>query len=94
MATGSQIVEDTHRFLHYDTSVSEVSAHFVGAQHCYPDCKAILNVGGQDSKAMLFNEAMRIWVSKMSGICAAGTGVSSTALPPSWAFPWKRWRTK
>jgi activator of 2-hydroxyglutaryl-CoA dehydratase len=74
VATGSQIVEDMHRFLHYDIAVSEVSAHFVGARHCYPDCKAILDVGGQDSKAMLYNEAMQIWVSKMSGICAAGTG--------------------
>jgi activator of 2-hydroxyglutaryl-CoA dehydratase/benzoyl-CoA reductase/2-hydroxyglutaryl-CoA dehydratase subunit BcrC/BadD/HgdB len=72
--TGSQVVEDTRRFLPYDIAVSEVSAHFVGAQHGYPDCKAILDVGGQDSKAMLYSEPMKIWVSKMSGICAAGTG--------------------
>lgn len=72
--TGSQIVEDTHRFVPYDVSVSEVSAHFTGAQHRYPDCRAILDVGGQDSKAMLFSDEMRMWVSKMSGICAAGTG--------------------
>lgn len=72
--TGSQVVEDTHRFLHYDTHVSEVTAHFVGAQQSYPDCQAILDVGGQDSKAMLFDQRMQMWVSKMSGICAAGTG--------------------
>ena len=72
--TGSQIVEDLDRFIPYDFHVSEVSAHVAGALHFYPDCKAILDVGGQDSKAMLYNESMQMWVSKMSGICAAGTG--------------------
>jgi len=74
VVTGSQIVEDTRRFIHYDFQVSEVSAHVAGALHYYPDCKAILDVGGQDSKAMIFNDAMGMWTSKMSGICAAGTG--------------------
>lgn len=72
--TGSQVIEDTRQFIPYDIFVSEVSAHFVGAQHCYPDCKAVLDVGGQDSKAMVYNESMNMWVSRMSGICAAGTG--------------------
>ena len=44
------------------------------ALHYYPNCKAILDVGGQDSKAMLYNDSMQMWTSKMSGICAAGTG--------------------
>ncbi len=72
--TGSQIVEETKRFIPYDFQVSEVSAHVAGAQHYYPDCKAILDVGGQDSKAMVYNDHMKMWNSKMSGICAAGTG--------------------
>jgi predicted CoA-substrate-specific enzyme activase len=74
VVTGSQIVEDTKRFIDYDFKVSEVSAHVAGAQHYYPQCKAILDVGGQDSKAMIYNEEMGMWTSKMSGICAAGTG--------------------
>ena len=74
VVTGSQIVEETKRFVHYDFQVSEVSAHVAGALHYYPDCKAILDVGGQDSKAMIFNDEMGMWTSKMSGICAAGTG--------------------
>ena len=72
--TGSQIVEDLDRFISYDFHVSEVSAHVAGAMHYYPDCKAILDVGGQDSKAMLYSDSMQMWTSKMSGICAAGTG--------------------
>lgn len=74
VVTGSQIVEDTRRFIHYDFQVSEVSAHVAGARHFHPEVKAILDVGGQDSKAMIYNEAMGMWTSKMSGICAAGTG--------------------
>ena len=74
VVTGSQVVEDLSRFVPFDTFVSEVSAHIAAASHCYPDCRAILDVGGQDSKAMLFDNAMQIWMSKMSGICAAGTG--------------------
>lgn len=74
VVTGSQIVEDTKRFINYDFQVSEVSAHVAGAQHYYPDAKAILDVGGQDSKAMIYNDDMGIWNSRMSGICAAGTG--------------------
>ena len=74
VATGSQVVDELLRFLHFDASVSEVSAHIAAATHYYPDCRAVLDVGGQDSKAMLFDDDMKIWVSKMSGICAAGTG--------------------
>ncbi len=74
VVTGSQVVDDTKRFIDYDFKISEVSAHVAGARHYYPDCKAILDVGGQDSKAMVYNEKMLMWTSKMSGICAAGTG--------------------
>ena len=74
VVTGSQVVEDLSRFLRFDTFISEVSAHIAAAFHEYPDCRAVLDVGGQDSKAMLFDGDMQIWVAKMSGICAAGTG--------------------
>ncbi len=74
VVTGSQAVDDLSRFVHFDTFVSEVSAHIAAATHYYPDCRAVLDVGGQDSKAMLFDDNMKIWVAKMSGICAAGTG--------------------
>ena len=88
VVTGSQIVEDTADFIPYDFRISEVTAHVAGARHYHPDVKAILDVGGQDSKAMVFNEHMNMWNYKMSGICAAGTGafLDSVAakLPPVW----------
>lgn len=74
VVTGSQVVDDLSRFIRFDTFVSEVSAHIAAASHYHPDCRAVLDVGGQDSKAMLFDDTMQIWTAKMSGICAAGTG--------------------
>ncbi len=74
VVTGSQIVEDTHDFIPFDFQVSEVTAHVAGARYFHPDVKAILDVGGQDSKSMVYNESMKMWNYKMSGICAAGTG--------------------
>ena len=74
VVTGSQIVEDTSRFIHFDFQVSEVSAHVAGARHFYPDVDAIIDCGGQDSKCMVYNKDMQLWTSMMSGVCAAGTG--------------------
>ena len=74
VVTGSQIVEDTKRFIPYDFQVSEVSAHVAGAKRYYPNVDAIIDCGGQDSKCMVFNHKMGMWVSMMSGVCAAGTG--------------------
>lgn len=74
VVTGSQITDETERVLPFAFRISEVTAHVAGASHYHPDCKAILDVGGQDSKAMIFREDMNMWLSKMSGICAAGTG--------------------
>ena len=74
IVTGSQVTEETRLRIPFDAHVSEVTAHVTGARHLYPDCEAILDVGGQDSKAMIFDSGLGIWQSKMSGICAAGTG--------------------
>ncbi len=74
IVTGSQITEETKNLIPYDAHVSEVTAHVAGALNLYPDCNAILDVGGQDSKSMIYDSKLGIWQSKMSGICAAGTG--------------------
>ena len=74
VVTGSQIVEDTKRFLPYNFQVSEVTAHVAGAKFLHPDVDAIIDCGGQDSKCMVYNPVMKLWTSMMSGVCAAGTG--------------------
>ena len=87
VVTGSQIVDDTKDFINYDYKISEVTAHVAGAKLFYPDCNAILDVGGQDSKAMIYNEDMQMWTSKMSGICAAGTGAFLDSVAIKLAVP-------
>lgn len=74
VVTGSQIVEDTKRFIPFDFQVSEVTAHVAGAKFLHPDVDAIIDCGGQDSKCMVYNPPMNLWTSMMSGVCAAGTG--------------------
>ena len=74
VVTGSQIVEETKKFIPYDFMVSEVIAHVAGSKIYFPDVEAIIDCGGQDSKCMIFNKQMGMWVSMMSGVCAAGTG--------------------
>ena len=74
VVTGSQIVEDTRKFIPYDFQVSEVTAHVAGAKFLHPDVDAIIDCGGQDSKCMVYNPPMNLWTSMMSGVCAAGTG--------------------
>ena len=74
VVTGSQIVDDTNRFIPFDAQVSEVSAHVAGAKFFNPDVDAIIDCGGQDSKCMVYNPKMDLWTSMMSGVCAAGTG--------------------
>ena len=74
VVTGSQIVEDTKKFLPFDFQVSEVTAHVAGAKFLHPDVDAIIDCGGQDSKCMVYNPVMKLWTSMMSGVCAAGTG--------------------
>ena len=74
VVTGSQIVEDTRKFIPFDLQVSEVTAHVAGAKFLHPDVDAIIDCGGQDSKCMVYNPTMKLWTSMMSGVCAAGTG--------------------
>ena len=74
VVTGSQIVEDTKKFIPYNFQVSEVTAHVEGAKFLHPDVDAIIDCGGQDSKCMVYNPFMKLWTSMMSGVCAAGTG--------------------
>lgn len=52
---------------------NEITAHAVGTLKFYPDCKTILEIGGQDSKIILLNNGI-ITDYSMNTLCAAGTG--------------------
>ena len=57
-----------------DTNVTEISCHGKGARYFNPRVRTILDIGGQDSKAISLNEAGEVADFVMNDKCAAGTG--------------------
>ena len=57
-----------------DEVISEIKAYGLGAYHLYPDVGSVLDVGGQDSKAIRVGPGGRVLRFEMNDRCAAGTG--------------------
>lgn len=57
-----------------DFEVSEVTCHARGALAAFPDARLVVDVGGQDSKAMRLGPGGRVLQFAMNDRCAAGTG--------------------
>jgi (R)-2-hydroxyacyl-CoA dehydratese activating ATPase len=59
----------------FDTlTVTEIKAHATGARALFPDALAVLDIGGQDSKAISLFESGKVKKFEMNDRCAAGTG--------------------
>jgi activator of 2-hydroxyglutaryl-CoA dehydratase len=59
--------------INFDTpTVTEIKAH--GAQAFFPDSRAVLDIGGQDSKAISLFETGKVKKFEMNDRCTAGTG--------------------
>lgn len=54
--------------------VSELSCHGRGANYLFPEATGVVDIGGQDSKAMLLNSKGRVIDFVLNDKCAAGTG--------------------
>ena len=52
---------------------NEIICHAYGTLNYYPNCRTILEIGGQDSKIILLNNGI-ITDYAMNTLCAAGTG--------------------
>ena len=57
-----------------DRIVTEITCHAAGASHLNPAVRAVIDIGGQDSKAILLGERGRVLNFIMNDKCAAGTG--------------------
>ena len=57
-----------------DRNVAEISCHGKGAHYFYPEVRTVLDIGGQDSKAIRLNEKGDVMDFAMNDKCAAGTG--------------------
>lgn len=54
--------------------ISEIKAFALGAKAIHPSCRIILDIGGQDTKAISLNDAGEMSKFEMNDKCAAGTG--------------------
>ncbi|MCF8131136.1 MAG: acyl-CoA dehydratase activase [Deltaproteobacteria bacterium] len=55
-------------------TVTEISCHAMGALHHFPDCRTVIDIGGQDSKVILVGPNAKVLNFTMNDKCAAGTG--------------------
>jgi len=59
----------------FDASVvTEIKAYAIGASTLYPEARAVLDIGGQDTKAISLSAAGKVADFEMNDKCAAGTG--------------------
>ncbi len=57
-----------------DWRITEISCHARGAWHLMPDARTVIDLGGQDAKAICLDEAGWPLDFEMNDRCAAGTG--------------------
>ena len=55
-------------------TVTEIKAYARGARHLFPNCRTILDIGGQDIKVIAVNDQGKVTKFEMNDKCAAGTG--------------------
>jgi predicted CoA-substrate-specific enzyme activase len=54
--------------------ISEIRAFAIGARNLYPDCRTVIDIGGQDCKVISLSDNGEIQKFEMNDRCAAGTG--------------------
>ena len=57
-----------------DKSITEIMCHAAGARYLNPLIRSIIDIGGQDSKAILLDDRGKVANFAMNDKCAAGTG--------------------
>jgi len=69
------------------TNITEIQAYALGARRLFPACRAILDIGGQDAKAIVLDEAGAVQKFEMNDRCAAGTGRFLEIMATSFQVP-------
>lgn len=57
-----------------DSQISELSCHARGIHYLLPTVRTVIDIGGQDAKALRINDRGRLVAFQMNDKCAAGTG--------------------
>jgi (R)-2-hydroxyacyl-CoA dehydratese activating ATPase len=55
-------------------AITEIQAHALGARRLFPQCTGVLDIGGQDTKAIALDLNGKVRKFEMNDRCAAGTG--------------------
>jgi len=55
-------------------TITEITCHARGANAMFPDCRMVIDIGGQDSKVIAVDDAGHVQEFAMNDRCAAGTG--------------------
>jgi len=55
-------------------AITEIKAAALGVRHWHPAARAVIDIGGQDSKVLALDDAGRVQDFVMNDRCAAGTG--------------------
>ncbi len=55
-------------------TVTEIKAHALGVKKIFPEARTVLDIGGQDTKAISLDEDGKVLKFEMNDRCAAGTG--------------------
>ncbi len=55
-------------------AITEITCHAAGVNFCAPHVRSIIDIGGQDSKAIVLDDGGRVRDFVMNDKCAAGTG--------------------
>lgn len=56
------------------TQITELTCHALAISHHFPSVRTILDIGGQDIKAIRLDERRRVRAFRLNDKCAAGTG--------------------
>jgi predicted CoA-substrate-specific enzyme activase len=68
-------------------NITEIQAYALGARHLYPGCCTILDIGGQDAKAIALDDRGGVMKFEMNDRCAAGTGKFLEFMATSFQLP-------
>jgi predicted CoA-substrate-specific enzyme activase len=68
-------------------TITEILAHALGARLLFPACNSILDIGGQDTKAIALDNGGRVRKFEMNDRCAAGTGKFLEFMATSFQVP-------
>ncbi len=75
-----------------DRNITEITCHARGAHFFTPTVRTILDMGGQDCKAIRCDEKGKVKTFLMNDKCAAGTGRSMEVMAPLIGDPPGRYR--